>query len=181
MKEGHPFFFLFFTPDDKRTLSGWIFIGCPLPGLGTVQWSGDQVSPAVSVEDQGLATRQHPTSKADLGPTERGEAVVGGEAWAGETFRQERWECLGGELTGRTAEARVTPDRRRRDQQMFVSLGLNKTLILTCSLYGNNVLSQSRNEGRRDQCRLKQTVGIKIGFSLCRWMMFECTVSVLVF
>lgn len=169
MKKGQTFFLnfiLFFTPDDKLALSGSIFVGCSLPGLGTVQWSGDQVSPAVSVEDQGLATRQHPTSKADLGPTERGEAVVGGEAWAGETLRQERRECLGGELTGRTAEARVTSDRRsvmeRRDQQMFDLLRLNKTLILTCSLYGNNVLSQSRNEGRRDQCRLKQTIRTKI-------------------
>lgn len=69
------------------------------------------MSPAVSVEDQGLAARQHPTAKADLGPPERGEAVVGGEAWAGETFGQERRECLGGELTGRATESRVTSDR----------------------------------------------------------------------
>lgn len=160
MKEGHASFFLFYTPDNKWTLSGSTFVGCALPGLGTVQWSGDQVSPAVSVEDQGLATRQHPTSKADLGPTERGEAVVGGKAWAGETLRQECWEGLGGQLTGRTAEARVTSDKRsameRGDQQMFELLRLNKTLILTCSLCENNVLSQSRNEGKRDRCRLKQ-------------------------
>lgn len=69
------------------------------------------MSPAVSVEDQGLATRQNPTSEADLGAAERGEAVVGGEARAGETLRQERREGLGGQLTGRTAEARVTSDR----------------------------------------------------------------------
>lgn len=66
------------------------------------------MSPAVSVEDQGLAARQHPTAKADLGPTERGEAVVGGEARTGEAFGQERRESLGGELTGWATEARVT-------------------------------------------------------------------------
>lgn len=44
------------------------------------------MSPAVSVEDQGLAAGQHPTAKADLGPTERGEAVVGGQARTGEAF-----------------------------------------------------------------------------------------------
>lgn len=119
------------------------------------------MSPAVSVEDQGLATCQHPTSKADLGPTERGEAVVGGEAWAGETLRQERRECLGGKLTGRTTETRVTSDGQgvmgRKDQQIFDLFRLKNTFILTCSLYGNNVLSQSRNEGRRDQCRLKKS------------------------
>lgn len=41
-----------------------------LPGLGTVQWSGDQMSPAVPVEYQGLAAGQHPAAEADLGPPE---------------------------------------------------------------------------------------------------------------
>lgn len=84
IKQGHTFL---------RTKRLWwtraIFLGepgCSLPGLGTVQRRGDQVSPAVSVEDQGLAARQHPAAKADLGPSERGEAVVGGEARAGEAF-----------------------------------------------------------------------------------------------
>lgn len=44
------------------------------------------MSPTVPVEDQSLATGQHPAAKADLSPTKRGEAVVGGEAWAGETL-----------------------------------------------------------------------------------------------
>lgn len=44
------------------------------------------MSSAVPVEDQSLATGQHPTSEADLSPTQRREAVVGGEARAGETF-----------------------------------------------------------------------------------------------
>lgn len=39
-----------------------------LPGLGTVKRSGDQVSPAVPVEDQRLAAGQHPAAKADLSP-----------------------------------------------------------------------------------------------------------------
>lgn len=70
------------------------------------------MSPAVPVEDQGLAAGQHPAAKADLGPAERGEAVVGGEAWAGETLGQERREGLGGELAGRATEAWVTSGRR---------------------------------------------------------------------
>lgn len=69
------------------------------------------MSPAVSVEDQGLAARQHPAAKADLGPAERGEAVVGREARAGEALGQERRERLGCELTGGAAEARVASDR----------------------------------------------------------------------
>lgn len=79
-----------------------------LPGLRTVQRSGDQVSPAVSVEDQGLAAGKDPTSKTDLGSAEGGEAVVGGEARAGETLREECREGLGGKLTGWTAETWVT-------------------------------------------------------------------------
>lgn len=71
------------------------------------------MSPAVSVEDQGLPAGQHATTEADLGTTERGEAVVGGEARAGEALRQERREGLGGELTGRTTEARVTSGGER--------------------------------------------------------------------
>lgn len=45
--------------------------------------------------------------------------------------------------------------------------GLNNTIILTCNLYGNNVPFQSRNEGRRDQCRLKQMEEsiLKLNFS----------------
>lgn len=37
--------------------------------------------------------------------------MVGGEAWAGETLRQEGWEGLRGQLTGWTTEAWVTSDR----------------------------------------------------------------------
>lgn len=83
VKQGHTF-----LPTKRLSRSRLVLgePGCSLPGLGTVQRSGDQVSPAVSVEDQGLAARQHPTAKADLGPTERGEAVVGREARTGEAF-----------------------------------------------------------------------------------------------
>lgn len=69
------------------------------------------MSPAVPVEDQGLAAGQHPAAEADLGPTQRGEAVVGGEARAGEALRQERRERLGGELAGRAAESGVASGR----------------------------------------------------------------------
>lgn len=37
--------------------------------------------------------------------------MVGGEAWAGETLRQECGEGLGGKLTGWTTEAWVTSGR----------------------------------------------------------------------
>ena len=79
-----------------------------LPGLGTVQWSGDQVSSAVPVEDQRLATGKHSAPKADLSSAERGEAVVGREARAGETLREEGWESLGCKLTSWTTEAWIT-------------------------------------------------------------------------
>lgn len=65
--------------------------------------------PAVPVEDQCLAAGQHAAAEADLGAAEGGEAVVGGEARAGETLREERREGLGGQLAGRTAEAWVAP------------------------------------------------------------------------
>lgn len=80
----------------------------PLPGLGTVQWSSNQMSPTVPVEHQSFATGQDPAAKADLSPTKGREAVVGGEAWAGETLWQESWEGLGGKFTGWTTKAWVT-------------------------------------------------------------------------
>ena len=93
------------------------FSALSLPGLGTVQWSGNQVSPAVPVEHQGLAAGQHPAAEADLRPAKRGEAVVGGEARAGETLRQESREGLGGKLAGRTTEAWVTSGRGERREE----------------------------------------------------------------
>lgn len=75
------------------------------------------MSPAVSVEDQSLAAGQHPTAEADLSPAERREAVVGGEAWAGETLRQECWEGLGGELTGWTTKSWVTSREENRGEE----------------------------------------------------------------
>ena len=91
--------------------SEWRMWGLALPGLGAVQGGGDQVSPAVPVEHQGLAAGQHPAAEADLGPPQRREAVIGGEARAGEALRQEGREGLGGQLTRRTAEPRVTSGR----------------------------------------------------------------------
>lgn len=88
-----------------------------LPGLGTVQWSSDQVSSAVPVEDQSLAAGKHSTSKADFSPTKRGEAVVGGEAWAGETLREESWESLGCQLTSWTTEAWITSGWQRGEKK----------------------------------------------------------------
>lgn len=67
------------------------------------------MSPAVAVEDQGLAAGQHAAAKADLGPAQRREAVVGGEARAGEALRQERRERLRGQLTRRPTETWITP------------------------------------------------------------------------
>lgn len=72
------------------------------------------MSPAVSVEDQGLAAGKDPTSKTDLGSAEGGEAVVGGEARAGETLREKSREGLGGKLTGWTAETWVTSLKKGR-------------------------------------------------------------------
>lgn len=65
--------------------------------------------PAVPVEDQRLAAGQDTAAEADLGAAQGGEAVVGGEARAGEALREERREGLGGQLAGRTTEAWVTP------------------------------------------------------------------------
>lgn len=43
--------------------------------------------------------------------------MVGGQAWAGETLRQESWEGLGGELTGWTTKSWVTSDRWRGEER----------------------------------------------------------------
>lgn len=64
------------------------------PGLGAVQEGGDELAPPVLVEDQGLAAGQDPAAKADLGPTDGVEAVVGGEAGAGEALGDEHGESL---------------------------------------------------------------------------------------
>ena len=94
-----------------------------LPGLGAVQGGGNQVSPAVPVEDQGLATGQHPAAEADLRPPQGGEAVVGGEARAGEALRQEGREGLGGQLTRRAAEPGVTSGGGGAQEEEELTLG----------------------------------------------------------
>lgn len=79
------------------------------PGLGAVQEGGDQLAPAILVEDQGLATGQHPTAKADLGAPDGVEVVVGGKAGAGEALRDEDREGLRCHLTCWARKAGVTP------------------------------------------------------------------------
>lgn len=64
------------------------------PGLGAVQEGGDELASAVLVEDQRLPAGQHAAAKADLGPADGVEAVVGGEAGAGEALGDEHGEGL---------------------------------------------------------------------------------------
>lgn len=103
--------------DSVYVLTSFFKSALLIPGLGAVKWSSDQVSSAVPVEDQSFATGEHPATKADLSPTKGGEAMVGGEAWAGKPLRQECWEGLGGKLTSRTTEAWVTSEEGRNKER----------------------------------------------------------------
>lgn len=82
---------------------------CLSPGLGAVQEGGDELAPPILVEDQGFAAGQDPTAEADLGTTDGVEAVVGGEAGAGEALGDEHGEGLRRCLTRRPRKTRVTP------------------------------------------------------------------------